>query len=789
MEVITFILTVVILIVIVRQRSVIRELNSKMDTLIRRQKLFEQNSEKNMTTNEPIKNEFQKDADTPSEAKTDYFEQKPIILSHKEESEPIISEQNPINSYFNESISQPIPKVEKPPRLSFMERNPDLEKFIGENLLSKIGIVIFVIGMGFLVKLGIDNNVITESMRIGIGLLIGGGMVALAHYLRKSFIAFSSILIGGALSVLYFTIALAFHQYALIPQTAAFIAMVLITCFGVLLSITYNNKVLAILAVLGGFGTPFFLSTGEGNVSALFTYLLILDIGMLILVYTKKWNIVNLLAYIFTYLIYIGVYFDKYLSNQDELRLTLFLFLSSIYLIFFLMNIIYNVKNNCQFKAKEILMLLSNSGLYFTFGLSIVSDYKEGVFSGLFTAMVAIFNFVFAYLLYKRKGIDKNLLFLLIGLVLTFVSLVAPIQLKGNYITLFWAFEAVLLLWLANKSRLNIIKKTSIIVTGLMLVSLVMDWQYNYTPYGEFIVLNIIVNKVFITGFFAGLSIFLSIKLWQKDEVMSIGALSFPFKKIYFQVLFLALIYFVPLFEFNYQLVRFEYSDPFRIILLGVYNYLFVIGLIQLSQVKSIAIFTRVVSIFSGVVILSYMSFFLIQITRARNIINDLAGFYWHYVLLLSVALITINLVKRQLAFYGQKSSVTKLIWGAVSFVAVYILSAEVGHLSVLYQNGSGLSTSEAYSVALKSVYPVVWAISALVLMIVGMKYRIKTMRLASLVLFSITIVKLFVYDLAGNSTGKIISFILLGAILLLISFLYQKLKFIIQDDEDDKNN
>jgi uncharacterized membrane protein len=81
-----------------------------------------------------------------------------------------------------------------------------------------------------------------------------------------------------------------------------------------------------------------------------------------------------------------------------------------------------------------------------------------------------------------------------------------------------------------------------------------------------------------------------------------------------------------------------------------------------------------------------------------------------------------------------------------------------------------------------------VWALSALVLMILGMKFRLKTLRVASLVLFSITIVKLFFYDLAGNSTGKILSFILLGVILLLISFLYQKLKFIIQDDKDEKN-
>ena len=91
-----------------------------------------------------------------------------------------------------------------------------------------------------------------------------------------------------ALAVLYFTIALAFHEYHLIPQTAAFIIMVLITGFAVLLSVAYDRKELAVLALIGGFGTPFFLSTGSGNIAVLFSYILILDIGMLTLVYFKK---------------------------------------------------------------------------------------------------------------------------------------------------------------------------------------------------------------------------------------------------------------------------------------------------------------------------------------------------------------------------------------------------------------------------------------------------------------------------------------------------------------------
>lgn len=688
-------------------------------------------------------------------------------------------------------VSVKKPKPKKPPRPSFMERNPDLEKFIGENLLSKIGIVIFVIGMGFLVKLGIDNDVISESMRVAIGLLIGGAMIGLAHYLRTTFAKFSSILIGGALAVLYFTIALAFHEYALIPQMAAFIMMVLITSFGVLLSIAYDRKELAVLAIIGGFGTPFFVSTGSGNYIALLSYILILDIGMLALVYYKKWNEINYLAYGFTYVLVMSVFLTKFIENEEATRLPLFLFLTGFYLIFFLMTIIYNVRNAHKFKVPEIGMLLTNSGLYFGIGLGIIQGYQDGLYSGLFTALVAIFNFGFAFTLYKRKDIDKNLLFLLIGLVLTFVSLIAPIQLEGNYITLFWALEAVLLLWLSKKSGIKLMAATSILLQLLMLISLVMDWQQNYYPRYDYLVLGIFLNKVFIASAVAAASLFASMLLMKEDELIDLRGVQMVWKRVNTKVLLAVVLYLGFLLELNYQFVRFEFEDTLRIILLGVYNFTYVILVLGSYRLWPDVLLRKVCFGLSGIAVVSYLTVYLHQVSLSRSyyVWNQgvSTGFYWHYVLLILFVVILIYLYQEVHKKYTFKSKEGTIALWILAFIAMVIGSAEVSHLSMLYQFGSGRSDAEAYDIAVRSVYPVVWALLALILMITGMKFRLKPLRLASLVLFSVTIVKLFFYDLAGNSTGKIISFILLGVILLVISFLYQKLKFIIEDDDKKK--
>jgi len=190
------------------------------------------------------------------------------------------------------------PPVER--KTEFFERHPDLEKFIGKNLVSKIGIAVLVLAIGFFVKYAIDNDWIGPVGRVGIGLLCGGILVGVAHYLRNSYKAFSSVLIGGGLAVFYFTISLAYHQFHLFSQTVSFIIMIVITAFAVILSMLYDRQELAIIALVGGFITPFMVSNGSGNYKALFVYLLILNTGLLVIAFKKAWRLLNLPAFIFT---------------------------------------------------------------------------------------------------------------------------------------------------------------------------------------------------------------------------------------------------------------------------------------------------------------------------------------------------------------------------------------------------------------------------------------------------------------------------------------------------------
>ena len=68
----------------------------------------------------------------------------------------------------------------------------------------------------------------------------------------------------------------------------------------------------------------------------------------------------------------------------------------------------------------------------------------------------------------------------------------------------------------------------------------------------------------------------------------------------------------------------------------------------------------------------------------------------------------------------------------------------------------------------------------------VGIVRRQRLLRIMALLLLGVTIFKVFIFDLASlDQVYRMISFIVLGLILLAVSFLYQRLRQLIIDAEE----
>jgi uncharacterized membrane protein len=80
----------------------------------------------------------------------------------------------------------------------------------------------------------------------------------------------------------------------------------------------------------------------------------------------------------------------------------------------------------------------------------------------------------------------------------------------------------------------------------------------------------------------------------------------------------------------------------------------------------------------------------------------------------------------------------------------------------------------------------VLWGVFSAVLMVLGFVKRSVTYRRTAIILFAITILKIFLYDMRNVSTPfRIISFIVIGLLLIGASFLYYKYKNVLLPPEE----
>jgi uncharacterized membrane protein len=724
-----------------------------------------------------------------------YTPEKPV------EQEKSITAPEPVKPFIPSPIpAKPVPVDETEAMLTPVaapatgpkpEQEKDIEKFIGENLANKAGITVLVLGIAFFVKYAIDKNWINEAGRVIVGILSGSILTGFAHYYRNTYRSFSSVLVGGGLTVFYFSIAFAFHQYHLIGQLQAFIYMVVVSGFAVGLSLYYNRQELAILATIGGFITPFLVSTGQSNYMALFTYLCILNTALTALSWFKRWPAINIISLFFTTFIYSGwLLFSAHRINEFPVTNAL-LFATLFYLLFVTMNIINSIRLKITFTAFYFIILLSIHFLYYAAGMYVL-DYGGYAANGkgMFTLSLGLFTLLLTGLFYRRKEVDRNFVSLLMGLSLTFISLTAPVWFRGNHITLFWIAEAVLLYYLYSRTRIVLLKLGAGIILLVMLFSLLLTWVGVYLQ--ETVPVPVLFNKGFITGLIAAAGLFLFYRMLRKEkEPEFITGFSNSFAGNFLLVLAAVILYLSGVLELNYQL-RLAYPQlPVYTTYLQLYTFSFAV--VMLFLFRSTKIFP-LLKILLTVFCLAMYCYYInagFRVSQAA-IEGTLAGthFIAHWASVLLLGWLLYDLIRYFFSQQVEDWQEYRVVFTWLSAIAIVML------LSIeLYNVLKWISYTDAKDWAwwenlyYKAGLSICWSVCSFTMMWMGMKYRFRTLRIISLSLFSITLVKLFTVDIRNIPPGgKIAAFILLGILLLVVSFMYQRLKKMIIEDNPTNN-
>ena len=693
-----------------------------------------------------------------------------IPIQETEDKTPEVGEETP------ETIEEPVEEEQEEPAMAMEEEEEieeyatsetNFEKYIGENLFGKIGILIFIIGIGFFVKYAIDQNWINETARTLMGYAVGAGMLVLAERLHKRYHTFSSLLAGGAFGIYYLITAIAFHYYALFSHTIAFVILCVTTIFMSAVSVLYDRKELAVTALVGGFIAPFIISTDSSSIISLQIYITILNIGMFCLAMYKKWAILPMVSFAFTYIILWGTTALGSFSDSEAVTTypTLFAFATLFYVIF-LLPVVFILRT--QYGENTRLGLLgiitANSFMYLIYGDFLLQHFEASSDTTAYLAFfIAAVNLaIHLYLRFRVEGQD-TLRNLMLGLAVTFASMGIPILFSAANVLMVWAAESVLLLWLFTKEKNRIYELASAVLLLLTLGALAY-----YRTTDTFI--HDTGDSLFFNGAFF-VTTFVSIAYYVIAVIMQFNKELFSDTKrliaytpcnaiayaLGFSILFLA---FRDNFHFHLEQPISEYASLLtaNIMLLG--GALILRNRFEISENK-----------------LAYeISLYLAGILFAMTVWNYTApdGLLLRWLMaLVTIAYMAYCMRGRLLVTSNQRNLHTE--YSIISTLMWLTLT----RLLLITFNEVNFST--AFSLSL--------GIAAFILMCIGMRYHSKEIRIVSLAEFGIVIGKLILNDVwAMPALGKIIVFISLGAILLILSFLYQKLKdALFNEDEKEQ--
>ncbi len=315
---------------------------------------------------------------------------------------------------------------------------------LGGNTVARVGVVILFFGVAFFLKYVAERGLLPTELRLGAaalgGLLLGG----IGWWQRERRRGYGLVLQGGGAGIVYLTVFAAVQLYELLPPGPGLGLMVVLVALGCALAVLQDARSLALLAMVGGFLAPLLISRGGSHVQ-LFAYYAVLDAGILAIAWHKAWRELNLVGFVFTFVIG-GVwgyeyYQPRYFASTEP-------FLALFFLLYVAVPVLFAERQAPNLKGYVDGSLVFGVPLV-AFGLqaALVRNLEHGLAwsalaAGLFYALVAL------ALRWRRREHLRLLSEAFGALAVAFSTLAIPLAVDGRWIGTAWALEGAAMVWI-----------------------------------------------------------------------------------------------------------------------------------------------------------------------------------------------------------------------------------------------------------------------------------------------------------------------------------------------------
>ncbi len=337
----------------------------------------------------------------------------------------------------------PPPAFTSYPAETRRQGNRSVESRIGSQWLNRVGIVALLIAVTLALKFAVDKHWIqfTQSGRIVTGLVLGAAVVLWSErFRRKGYPTFSYSLKAVGTGTLYLTLWASFHLYHLVPAPVALAMMIGVTAWNAVMAWAQDAELLAVYALVGGFATPALLGTGGNHEVFLFSYVLAMDIAVLLLLVKKPWQRLIFGSFPGTVAYFIGWY--THFFSKDEAGVTA-LFVVLLTAPFAALALAGRQREEA---GEGLLAPLAAASFFACAMYSVLED--SGRHGWLPWAAVAVAAVYLLLMRVRREGLAEAVH---LAIAIIFLTIAIPLKAEGRWITVGWLAEGVALLWVAGK--------------------------------------------------------------------------------------------------------------------------------------------------------------------------------------------------------------------------------------------------------------------------------------------------------------------------------------------------
>jgi len=346
----------------------------------------------------------------------------------------------------------------------------DWEWLVGGNWLARVGILALIIGIGFFLKLAFDNDWIGENLRVFLGLVVGAALLSGGELWARRYPAWAQAITGGGIAILYLSVYAAHGLYYLVPATTALALSSLVTLAAAVLALRHDARAVAILGILGGFATPLFLADSLPGQWQILTYVLVLDLGVLSLAVARNWRIFTLLALLGSLALF-GFWFEELnpdlLLAQAGITLIFIIFVGATTLFHLFWRRSPNFLDQC--------LIVLNGMAYFGISYGILSDEYRAWLGG-FTLLLALFYGILGCGIVAKYREQVRLSLFTLGMALVFLIIAVPVQVDGPWVTILWAAQMVVLVWLSFLLGMRQLRWAALVILALVSFQLIVSY-------------------------------------------------------------------------------------------------------------------------------------------------------------------------------------------------------------------------------------------------------------------------------------------------------------------------